>query len=564
MPSDLEIAQAAEMLPIAEIAQALGLSDDDVDLYRKYKAKISLNVLTKLADTPNGKYVVVSSITPTPQGEGKLTTSIGLAMALQRLGNRAAVCLRQPSLGPVFGIKGGAAGGGYSQVLPMEDINLHLTGDTHAVTLAHNLLAAFVDNHLFHEKSPRLDPYTVALPRVVDINDRALRKMLIGFGGREYGIPRESSFDIAPTSEVMAILALTTSLRDLRARLGHIVVGFTRDKKPITADDLQCAGAMSALLKEALKPNLLQTIEHTPAFIHTGAFASFSLGTPSILADQIALKLNDYVITEAGFGSDLGLEKFCNIKSRYSGLQPDAAVIVATVRALKMHGGIGRVVAGQALPEELAQENLAAVERGCANLIKHIENAQLFGLPVVVAVNRFASDTDREIAIVERIAREAGAEGAFVSDAYARGGAGAISLAAAVARACAKPSQFKFLYATELPIKDKIERIAEKIYGADGVEYFPEAEQKIKLYTALGFDKLPICMAKTHLSLSHDETLKGRPRKFKIPIRDLRAFVGAGFLTALCGDLRTMPALPRVPAGTRIDVDENGKIVGLI
>ena len=564
MTSDLEIAQATEMKPIAEIAQAMGLSDDDVDLYRKYKAKISLNVLNKFADKPNGKYVVVTAITPTPHGEGKTTTTVGLAMALNRLGQRAAVCMRQPSLGPVFGIKGGATGGGHSQVLPMEDINLHLTGDTHAVTLAHNLLSAFVDNSLFHDNPLKIDPYTISLPRVVDINDRALRKIIVGLGGRDYGIPRESSFDITTTSEVMAILALTTSLRDLRARLGRIVIGLTRDRKPITADDLQCAGAMTVLLKEALKPNLLQTIEHTPAFIHTGAFASISLGNHSILADQIALKLNDYVVAESGFGSDLGMEKFCDIKCRYSGLQPDAAVIVATVRALKMHGGVGRVVAGKSLPTELTQENLAAVEKGCANLIKHIENAQLFGLPVIVAVNRFGTDTDREIAIIERVAREAGAEGAFVSDAYTRGGAGAISLATAITRACSKPSRFKFLYATELPIKDKIERIAEKIYGADSVEYFPEAEQKIKLYTELGFDKLPICMAKTHLSLSHDETLKGRPRKFKIPIHDLRAFVGAGFLIALCGDPRTMPALPRVPAGTRIDVDESGKIVGLV
>lgn len=563
MPSDLEIAQAAEMKPIAEIAHALGLDEQDVDLYRKYKAKISLNVLHKFADKPNGKYVVVSSITPTPQGEGKLTTSIGLAMALQRLGHRAAVCLRQPSLGPVFGIKGGAAGGGYAQVLPMEDINLHLTGDTHAVTTAHNLLAAFVDNHLFYEHAPRLDPYTIALPRVVDINDRALRQVLVGLGGRDYGVPRASSFDITTTSEVMAILALTTSLPDLRARLGRIVVGFTRAQTPITANDLQCAGALAVLLKEALKPNLLQTIEHTPAFIHSGAHAGVSLGAPSILADQIALKLNDYVITEAGFGSDLGLEKFCNLKCRCAGLTPDAAVIVTTVRALKMHGGVGPVVAGRALPRELEQENLAAVEAGCANLSKHIENAQLFGLPVVVAVNRFEGDSEREIAIIERVARDAGAEGAFVSDAYARGGAGAISLAMAVARACAKPARFKFLYATELPIQDKIERIAEKIYGAAGVDYFPEAARKIKLYTELGWGALPICMAKTHLSLSHDETLKGRPRKFRIPIRDLRACVGAGFLIALCGDMRTMPALPRVPAGTRIDVDANGRIVGI-
>jgi formate--tetrahydrofolate ligase len=563
MTSDLEIAQAAEIKPIAEIAQAMGLSDDDVDLYRKYKAKISLNVLNRFADQPNGKYVVVTALTPTAHGEGKTTTTVGLAMALKRLGHRAAVCLRQPSLGPVFGIKGGATGGGRAQVLPMEDINLHLTGDTHAVTLAHNLLSSFVDNHLFHDNSPALDPYTISFPRVVDINDRALRQIIVGLGGRDYGVPRASSFEITTTSEVMAILALTTSLRDLRARLGRIVVGLSRARQPITADDLHCAGAMTVLLKEALKPNLLQTIEHTPAFIHTGAFASNSLGNHSILADQIALKLNDYVVAESGFGSDLGMEKFCDIKCRYSGLQPDAAVIVATVRALKMHGGGGRVLAGKPLPPELGQENLAAVEAGCANLIKHIENAQLFGLPVVVAVNRFETDTDREIAIIERFAREAGAEGAFVSDAYTRGGAGAISLAVAVTRACSQPARFKFLYATELPIKDKIERIAERIYGADGVEYSPEAEQKIKLFSELGFDKLPICMAKTHLSLSHDETRQGRPRKFKIPIRDLRASVGAGFLTALCGDLRAMPALPRVPAGTRMDVDESGRIVGL-
>jgi formate--tetrahydrofolate ligase len=446
----------------------------------------------------------------------------------------------------------------------MEDINLHLTGDTHAVSLAHNLLASFIDNSLYHDNPLDIDPYSITWSRVVDLNDRALRHIIVGLGGREGGVPRASTFDITVASEVMAILALSTSYHDLRERMGRIVIGITRDGKPVTAEDLQCAGAMTVLVREALKPNLLQTIEHTPAFIHTGTFASIAHGNNSILADQIALKLNEYVVTEAGFGSDLGMEKFFNIKCRYSGLKPDAVVIVASVRALKMHGGVGRVISGKPLPSELLNENLAAVEKGCANLLKHIENAQLFGLPVIVAVNRFECDTDREIAIIERVARDAGAEGAFVSYAHQRGGAGAISLAEAVVHACRKSAQFKFLYATELPIKDKIERIAEKIYGADGVEYYPEAEQKIKLYTELGFGNLPICMAKTHLSLSHDEKLKGRPRKFKIPVRDVRAFVGAGFLTPICGDIRTMPALPRLPAGTHIDVDEQGRIVGLV
>jgi formyltetrahydrofolate synthetase len=559
MASDLEIAQSAEVKPIAEIASAMGLSEEDVDLYRKFKAKISPGVLQKLADRPNGKYVVVTAITPTPLGEGKTTTTVGLGMALNRLGHRAAVCLRQPSLGPVFGTHGGATGGGHSQVLPMEDINLHLTGDTHAVALAHNLLAAFIDNSLFYDNPLDLDPYTIAWPRVVDVNDRALRNVTIGLGGRDGGIPRESSFDIAVASEVMAILSLSTSLHDLRARLGRIVVGTTRSGKPVTAEDLQCAGAMTVLVKEAFKPNLLQTIEHTPAFIHTGPFGNIAHGNNSIVADQIALRLNDYVVTESGFGSDLGMEKFFNIKCRYSGLKPNAVVLVATIRALKLHGGGERVDTGPAVQKE----DLGAVERGCQNLAKHIENALYFGVPVVVAINRFDSDNDREIAFVERFARDSGAEGAFVSYVWERGGAGGISLAEAVVHACRQPSKFKFLYPLELPIKEKIERIADNIYGAEGVQYSPEAERKIQLYTELGFDKLPISMAKTHLSLSHDEKLKGRPRGFRIPIRDVRAAVGAGYLYPVCGDMRTMPALPRVPAGTRMDVDELGKIVGL-
>ncbi len=563
MPSDLDIAQSAELKPISEIARAMGLTDDDYFSYGKSMAKISLDVLKRFADKPNGKYIDVTAITPTPLGEGKTTTTVGLGMALNRLGRRAAITLRQPSLGPVFGIKGGAAGGGYAQVIPMEEFNLHMTGDTHAVALAHNLLAAFIDNSLFHNNPLDIDPYTIAWPRVLDVSDRALRKVMIGLGGKDGGVPRESGFDIAVASEVMAILALTTSLQDLRARLARVVVATSRKGKPITAQDLGCAGAMTALMREAVKPNLLQTLEHTPAFIHAGPFANIAHGNNSILADQIALKLNDYVVTESGFGSDLGMEKFFDIKTRYSGLTPNCVVLVATIRALKMHGGLGRVVAGKPLPEELVKENLPALEKGAENLIKHIENALQFGVPVVVAVNRFVQDTDREIALVEKIARENGAEGAYLSDVWAKGGAGAISLAEAVVHACGKPSNFKLLYPDDLPIKEKIERIAQKIYGADGVDYAPAALTKIKQFTEQGLAHLPICMAKTHLSLSHDEKLKNRPRKFRLPIRDVRAAVGAGFIYPLCGDMRTMPGLPSVPAGTRIDIDANGKITGL-
>ncbi|MBI5304838.1 MAG: formate--tetrahydrofolate ligase [Chloroflexi bacterium] len=541
----------------------MGLSDEELFPYGKFKAKISLDALTRFADQPNGKYVVVTSMTPTPLGEGKTTTTVGLAMALNRVGQRAAVCMRQPSLGPVFGVKGGGTGGGHARVLPIDDINLHLTGDTHAVAMAHNLLASFLDNHLYQGNAFDIDPFSITWPRVLDMNDRALRHVAIGLGGREGGVPRETNFDLAVSSEVMATLALAASRIDLRARLGRIVVGMTRAGKPVTADDLQCAGAMAALLRDAIQPNLLQTIEHTPALIHTGPFGSIAHGNNSVLADHIALKLSDYVITESGLGSELGMEKFFDIKCRYSGLTPNAVVLVATTRALKMHGGAGTVVAGKPLPDELTKENLPALERGCANLIKHIENALWFGVPVVVAVNRFEHDTEREIAMVEKIARESGAEGAFVSDAYSRGGAGAISLAEAVVHACKKQAQFKYLYALELPIKEKIERIVDRMYGGEGVEYTPIAEQKIKQYTELGLGTLPICLAKTHLSLSHDEKLKGRPRRFRIPVRDVRIAAGAGYLVAMGGDVRTMPALPRVPAGTHIDVDEHGNISGM-
>ncbi len=564
MASDLEN-QATQIKPIEEIAQNLGLEADDFDLHGKTKAKIALAVLTKFAARPTGKYVVVTSITPMPLGEGKTTTAIGLAMALNRLGQRAAVTLRQPSLGPIFGIKGGGTGGGRAQVLPTAEINLHLTGDAHAVTLAHNLLAAFVDNMLYHGNPLELDPWSITWARASDLNDRALRKILTGLGGRENGIPRESAFLSTVASEVMAILALATSRQDLRARLGRIIVGATRAGKMITAQDLECAGAMAALLNDALRPNLVQTSEHTPALIHTDPSAPIAPANNSILADRIALKLCDMVITESGFGSDLGLEKFFNLKTRASGLTPHAIVLVTTIRALKMHGGVGRVGGGKPLPPELLQENFAALERGCANLIQHIENGNAYHVPVIVAINRYAEDTEREIAIVEQIARNAGAESAVVSDAYARGGAGAIALAEAVTRACANPPAFKFLYALELPIKAKIERIAERMYGADGVEYTARAEEKIKRLTDLGFAKLPITIAKTHLSLTHDPQIKGRPRKFRLPIVDVNVAAGAGWLSAHCDDPQrgAMPALPRVPAGARVDVDADGKIIGL-
>ncbi|MHB1131901.1 MAG: formate--tetrahydrofolate ligase [Chloroflexota bacterium] len=563
VPSDLDIAQAAPLQPIASIAADLGLNEDEIELYGKYKAKISLDVRERLKDRPNGKYVDVTAITPTPLGEGKTVTTIGLAMALNRIGKKTITCIRQPSLGPVFGIKGGAAGGGYSQVIPMEDFNLHLTGDTHAVTMAHNLLAAFIDNHIMHGNALDINPFTITWPRVMDISDRALRRIVIGLGGKDNGVPRETAFDISVASEVMAILALTTGLKDLRARLGRIVIGFSRSGKPVTAEDLHCAGAMTVLMRDAIKPNLLQTLEHTPCFVHAGPFANIAHGNNSIVADQIALKLGEYVVTESGFGADMGAEKFMDIKCRYSGLVPSCVVIVATVRALKMHSGRFKVVAGKPLDPGLVQENLPAVEEGCSNLVKQIENMRLFGVPVVVALNRFTADTDSEVALVRRKAVEAGAEGAYISEVWAKGGAGGEELAQAVVKAAEKPSNFQFLYPLEATIKEKIEAIATKIYGADGVDYLPAAEQKIRLYTRTGYDKLPICMAKTHLSLSHDPNLKGRPTGFRVPIRDIRASMGAGFLYPLLGEMRTMPGLPSAPAGNVVDIDDQGRTVGL-
>jgi len=562
--SDIEIAQAAEMKHIREIAESIDLSENHLELYGNYKAKIGLNVIEEFKDRPNGKYIDVTAITPTPLGEGKTVTTIGLSMALNKIGKKAITCIRQPSLGPVFGIKGGAAGGGYSQVLPMEDFNLHLTGDNHAVSIAHNLLAAFLDTHLMKGNDLNIDPFSITLNRVVDVSDRALRNIIIGLGGQLNGTPRETGYDISVASEVMAILALTTGLKDLRKKLAKMVIGSTYDGKAVTAQDLKAAGAMTVLLKDAIKPNLLQTIEHTPCLVHAGPFANIAHGNSSILADHIAIKLGEYVVTESGFGADCGAEKFMDIKCRYSGLKPDAVVIVATVRALKMHGGGFEFIPGKGVDRVLMEkENVEAVLKGCSNLEKMIENMKLFGVPAVVAINHFESDTEAEVNAVRERALAAGAEDAVTSKVWLKGGDGGTELAEAVVKAAEKPSEVKFRYPLDWPIKKKIETIATKIYGADGVDYLPEAEKKIDLYTKQGFDKLPICMAKTHLSLSHDPALKGRPTGFTIPVRDVKASVGAGFLYPILGQMRTMPGLPKKPAGEKVDIDDKGNIVGL-
>ncbi|HWC02476.1 MAG TPA: formate--tetrahydrofolate ligase [Methylomirabilota bacterium] len=563
MLSDLEIARRAKLYPIAEIAAGLGIEDDELELHGKHKAKVTLEVLKRLAGRPHGLYVDVTAVTPTPLGEGKTTTTVGLSMALNRIGCRTIAAIRQPSLGPVFGIKGGAAGGGYAQVVPMEDVNLHLTGDVHAISMAHNLLAAMIDNTITHGNKLRIDPHSITWPRVLDISDRALRRVVVGLGGKENGYPRETGFDIAVASECMAILGLTTSLRDLRRRLARIVVGLDTDGRAVTAEDLKTAGAMAVLLKDAIKPTLLQTTENTPVFVHAGPFANIAHGNSSIIADMIGLKTADCVVTESGFGADLGMEKFMDIKCRYSGLVPDAVVMVCTVRALKMHSGRLRVVAGRPLDPALTSENLEAVEGGIPNLEKQIENVKLFGVPCVVAVNVFPTDTEKEIELIRARALAAGAEGAYRSDVWARGGAGGEELAAAVIKAARLPKQFRFLYELDRPIKEKIETIATRVYGADGVDYLPAAEQQIARYTKLGYADLPICMAKTHLSISHDPALKGRPRGFRVPIRDVRASMGAGFLYPLLGEMRTMPGLPSAPNTWKIDLDEDDNVVGL-
>jgi methylenetetrahydrofolate dehydrogenase (NADP+) / methenyltetrahydrofolate cyclohydrolase / formyltetrahydrofolate synthetase len=620
VPADIEIAQAAELRPIVEIARTLGLDEDDLELYGRFKAKIHLDVLDRLADAPLGRYVDVAAITPTPLGEGKTTTTVGLCQALgAHLGKKVVTVVRQPSMGPTFGIKGGAAGGGYSQIVPMEDFNLHLTGDIHAVTVAHDLLAAAIDARILHELyqeddklfrgfcpadkagkrclSPTvrrrlrklgidktdpeeltledkrrifrldIDPETITWNRVIDVNDRFLRRVWIGLGPEELGLKRETGFDISVASEIMAILALTTGLEDMRERLGRIVVGMNKAGEPVTAEDLGAAGAMTVLMKDALMPNLMQTLENTPAIVHAGPFANIAHGNSSVIADRIALRLvgpDGYVVTESGFGAECGMEKFMNIKCRASGLRPDCVVIVATVRALKMHGGGPKVVAGRPLADEYTTENLDLLAKGLPNLAAHVRNARKYGVPVVVAVNRFSSDTEAEIALVRKAALEGGAEDAVMSDHWAEGGAGSVALARAVIAACEKPADFRFLYPLEWDIKKKIETIAVEMYGAAGVDYAPAAEAKIGLYTRLGYDRSPICMAKTHLSLSHNPAWKGVPTGYRLLVRDVKASVGAGFLYPLCGDMRTMPGLPTRPAFYDVDIDPaTGRIIGL-
>jgi formate--tetrahydrofolate ligase len=564
MLSDLEIAQRAKMKPIVEIAKALGIKEDEIEPYGKYMAKVSLEILERLKDRPSGKFITVTAITPTPLGEGKTVIAFGLGMGLARIGKKVCNTCRQPSKGPTFGIKGGATGGGYSQVLPMENINLHFTGDVHAVETAHNLLAAAIDASILHGNKLNIDPLSVTWRRCVDVSDRALRDIIIGLGGKANGYPRETGYDITVATETMAILALTTGLFDLRKRLARIVVGYTYNGKPVTAEHLKIAGAMTVLMRDAIKPNLVQTTENTPVFDHAGPFANVAHGNNSALADMIALKLADYVVTESGFGVDCGFEKLVNVKCRQSGLKVDCAVVVASIRALKMHGGAFDVRPGVPINEKLVvKENMEALEKGCENLAKQIENVHIHGVPAVVAINRFTSDTDREIELVRKKALEAGAEDAVPVDCWAKGGVGAIELAEAVVAAVDKPHQMRFLYRDDASIKEKIETIAMKIYGADGVDYASLAEERIKLYTELGYGKMPINMAKTHLSLSHDPNLKGVPRHYRIPIRDIRASVGAGFLYPLLGAMSTMPGLPSIPAATKVDIDETGKTVGL-
>ncbi|OGX31367.1 MAG: formate--tetrahydrofolate ligase [Omnitrophica WOR_2 bacterium RIFCSPHIGHO2_02_FULL_46_37] len=563
MLSNLEIARKIKPEQITKIAKSIGIKEKELELYGNYKAKIDLSILKRIKDRPLGKYILVTAITPTPLGEGKTVTTIGLSMALNRIGKKTIACIRQPSLGPVFGIKGGAAGGGYSQVIPMEDFNLHFTGDVHAVGLANNLAAAFLDNSLFKGNPLDINPESITLRRTVDVSDRFLRSIRIGLGGKDDGCQRDSGFDITVASEVMAILALASGLPDLRKRLGRMTVAEDSNGRPITLEDLKVAGSMCALLKDAIKPNLIQTLEHTPVIVHAGPFGNIAHGNSSILADEIALRLGDFVVTEAGFGADLGLEKFFDIKCRYSGLKPNAVVMVCTVRALKMHSGRFKVVAGKPLDKGLVSEDLSAIEAGICNLEKQIENVRLFGLPCIVAINRFKADTDREIALVREKAIAAGAKDCLVSEVWARGGRGAIGLARAVVRAANEKNNFKFLYSLKMPIKDKIRAIATQVYGAKDVFYEPLAEEKLARYTERGYGGLPICMAKTHLSLSHDPNLKGRPRGFLLPIRDVLASVGAGFIYPLCGKMQTMPGLPSEPAGKKIDIDKKGNIVGL-
>ena len=561
-PSDLEIARGASLKPLDDIAGEMGLGSHLLEPYGENVMKVKLDAIEELAGAPKAKYVVVTAITPTPLGEGKTTTTVGLGQGFRHIGKRATVAIRQPSMGPTFGIKGGAAGGGYSQVVPMETLNLHLTGDTHAVTAAHNLLSAMIDNHLHQGNSLGIDPHNITWRRVLDVNDRALRNIVVGLGAKADGVPRQTGFDITAASEVMATLALTTSLEDLRARLGRIVIGYTRSGQPVTAEELHAAGSMAVILREAIKPNILQTLENTPVLVHCGPFGNIATGNSSVVADLIGIGSGDFLITEAGFGADMGAERFFNIKCRTSGLTPDGAVVVATVRALKAHSGKYRIVAGRPLPEDLLRENPDDVAVGAANLRKQIENVRLHGVSPVVAINAFPTDHPSEHRAIAEIAAEMGARSAVCTH-FADGGRGAAELAEAVAEAADEPSDFQLLYPDEISLREKIEIIATKVYGAGGVEYSPQATKQLDTYEAAGFGNLPVCVAKTHLSLSSDPTKTGAPTGWTLPVREVRAAVGAGFIYPICGEMRTMPGLGSAPAAARIDLDEAGEIQGL-
>ena len=563
MNDDLEIARGVKLQPIEAIGTSAGLLPDEIEPHGRHMAKVSLAAIERLKDRPLGRYVVVTAITPTPLGEGKTVHTVGTSLALARRGRKVFTCLRQPSMGPLFGIKGGAAGGGYSQVVPMEEFNLHLTGDVHAVQAAHNLVAAHVDTSILLGNRFGLDPEKVFWRRVTDTNDRALREVIVGLGGEQNGVPRRTGFDITVASELMAILGLADGLQDMRRRIGRVVLGFQKDGTPVTAEQARCAGAATVILRESIKPTLMQTMEGTPCFVHAGPFANIAHGNSSIVADRIAIRLADYVVTEAGFGADIGCEKFFNIKCRASGLVPSAAVLVCTVRALKMHSGRFRIVPGKPLDPGLLREDLDALRAGMPNLEKQIENVRAHGVPVVVAVNRFPTDTDAEHAAIRAAALAAGASGAEVSEVFAKGGAGGLALAAAVEKACEQGSSFRHLYALEAPIRTKIETIAKRMYGADGIDVLPEAAADIERYEKAGYRDLPICMAKTHLSLSHDPALKGRPTGFRLPVRSVRLAAGAGFLYPLCGTMMTMPGLGSEPGLERVDIDAQGRIVGL-
>ena len=558
MKSDLQIAAEAKLQPIFSIAAKLGIPNKYIECYGDHKAKVRIDFIKSLKQRKSAKYIVVTGITPTHLGEGKTVTTVGLSMALNSLGKKACACLRQPSMGPFFGVKGGGVGGGYSQVAPEDDINLHLTGDIHAVTQAHNLAASFLDNHLYRGNKLNIDLKRIYWRRVLDVNDRALRNIRISLGGGESGVERDTGFDITAASEIMAILALSESIPDMRKRLGRIILALTKSGKAVTCDDIKVAGSMAAILTDAINPNLVQTIENTPAFIHMGPFANITHGNSSILADRLALGLADYVVTESGFGADCGLEKFVNIKCRASRLQPSCAVLVASVRALKIHSGMLKMVVGKPLDREISSENLDAVEMGFANLEKQIENVRLYGIPCVVVINKFATDTDRELELIRLKSRETGAFSCVTSEVHRYGSKGGIELAKAVVDACGAKSQFSYLYPLDMPIEKKIETIARRVYGAKGVHFEKCAEENIKLYKKLGYSNLPICMAKTHLSLSHDPKAKGSPKNFILPVRDVKPSIGAGFLYALCGKILTMPSLPSRPVGEHIDIDAKG------